>query len=171
MINICTRKIYCIISGQPKMKPGETISILIQIHICVSQLSRQICLPWRKWIFQIWPVPYQPIRVALLLSLLLPEFGSNWRVGGDTWLTVYVWITPTWPTGTTITKSKQASLANLQLFSVLAPQGWDELLANVRAAESFTSFLKRLKTHLCRAHLDSAEGANIAIMRAWNLFY
>ena len=33
-----------------------------------------------------------------------------------------------------------------QLFSVLAPQWWNELPADVRNAESLTSFLKRLKT-------------------------
>jgi len=42
-----------------------------------------------------------------------------------------------------------------QLFTVLAPQWWNELPAHVRAAESFASFRKRLKTHLFRVHLDS----------------
>jgi len=43
-----------------------------------------------------------------------------------------------------------------QLFCVLAPQWWNELPADVRMAESLTSFRKRLKTHLFRVHLDSA---------------
>lgn len=46
--------------------------------------------------------------------------------------------------------------AKSQLFSVLAPQWWNELPAVVRTAETLSTFRKRLKTHLFRVHLDSA---------------
>ena len=45
--------------------------------------------------------------------------------------------------------------AESQLFSVLGPQWWNELPADVRTTESLTSIRKRLKTHLFRVHLDS----------------
>ena len=41
-----------------------------------------------------------------------------------------------------------------RLFSVLAPQWWNELPANVRTAESLAIFHKRFKTHWFRLHLD-----------------
>jgi len=45
-------------------------------------------------------------------------------------------------------KTGKHRFANSQLFSVLAPQWWNELPADIRTAESLTSDHKRLKTHL-----------------------
>ncbi|KAK0154959.1 hypothetical protein N1851_002732 [Merluccius polli] len=53
-------------------------------------------------------------------------------------------------------RASKGLTAMSQLFSVLAPQWRNELPANVRTAESLTSFHTRLTTHLFRVHLDSA---------------
>ena len=53
-------------------------------------------------------------------------------------------------------RANKASSAQSPLFSVLAPQWWNELLTNVRTAESLSIYRKRLKTHLFWLHLDPA---------------
>ena len=61
-----------------------------------------------------------------------------------------------WPTLVGLPPSRRASKgrsAKSQLFSVLGPQWRNELPADVRIAESLTSFRKRLKTHLFRVHV------------------
>ncbi|KAK0155603.1 hypothetical protein N1851_002081 [Merluccius polli] len=66
---------------------------------------------------------------------------------------------PTISAGRLLPPSLRASkgrIAKSQLFSVLVPLWWSKLPADVRTAESLTSFCKRLKTHLFRVHLDSA---------------
>ena len=51
-----------------------------------------------------------------------------------------------------LTASKGRS-SKSRLFSVLAPRWWNKLPADVRAAESLSSFRKILKTRLFRVHL------------------
>ena len=61
-----------------------------------------------------------------------------------------------WPAGTPSLRSNKARSAKSRLFSVLAPQWWNEVPTNVRTVESLSIFHKRLKTHLFRLHLDPA---------------
>ena len=51
-------------------------------------------------------------------------------------------------------RANKAHSAKSQLFSVLEPQWWNELLTNVRTTESLSIFIKILKTHLFRLHLE-----------------
>ncbi|XP_056292987.1 uncharacterized protein LOC130208093 [Pseudoliparis swirei] len=53
-----------------------------------------------------------------------------------------------------VTPALRANHSKSRLFAVLAPQWWNELPSDIRAAKSLYIFRRKLKTHLFRLYLD-----------------
>ena len=68
-------------------------------------------------------------------------------------------------------RANKARSEKSRLFSVLAPQWWNDLPTNIRTAESLSVLSQRLKTHLFRLHLDPAEHDSLPTPLKFFFFY
>ena len=85
------------------------------------------------------------------------------------WITVVIRVQGNWDRVCVTVNVCQS--AESRLFSVLAPQWWNELPTNNRTAESLATFCKILKTHLFRLHLDPAKHDSLPTWKLCFLFY
>ena len=155
-----------------KASPGPSADHLPPglLQFALGWTPNLYCSPPRFQSFQIFPYNPPPLWLPLAsccgphliqgdgaglqgrqcnCTHLPPNTAQNSSPSASTLLYYISWLSVT-----PIAESKQRSLSESQLFSVLMLQQGNELLPNVRTAESLAIFCKRLKTHWFRLYLD-----------------